>query len=241
MISYTIAAYTMFISILKKVCKGFQIALSLFTLVYLTFAVITQIGIFPINVTLLVLYFLYTAYLTFFKKKNTNDTTKTVKRVYRITKLVLKAIPLATTLYTLWITTHNTNGLTIIITTLLLILWILQVLMEILIFILESNIKLFTSAALIDFKWVVDLHNHVSNNEKDWYFDYEQLHKNVECLEPIIDAQKAAKDAKIAEKKEKIRNTIKAFIPPILHVNHKKVKTTKVKKVKVKKSPKNSD
>ena len=55
MFPYTTAAYTYFINILKKVCKTFQIALSVFTLVYLTFALVTKIGIFPINLTLLVL------------------------------------------------------------------------------------------------------------------------------------------------------------------------------------------
>ena len=151
----------------------------------------------------------------------------------------MKAIPLATTLYTLWITSRNTNGLTIIITTLLLILWILQVLMEILIFILEANVNLFTSAVLIDIKWIVNLHNHLSKDEKDWYFDYDHHYENVNCLSPFLDAQKAAKEAKIAEKKQENKNKVKAFIPPIFHVMPKKVKTPKVKKVKVKKSPKN--
>lgn len=234
MFKYTSAAITLLLTNLKKWCKGFQIALSLFTLVYLTFAIIAKIGIFPINVTLLVLFFLYTAYLTFFKKHKTEDAEKTVKHIYRIAKLALKAIPLATTLYTLWITSHNTNGLTIITTTLLLILWILQVLMEIVIFIIEINFKLFKSAFLLDIKWIIQLHDITHFEKDDWNIDFEELQNNVQDLLPII---KTKKD----EKKQNTINNINKFIPPILHVKPKKVKPPKVKKVKVKKSPKNPD
>lgn len=238
MIKYTSAAFTLLLNDFKKLIKGFKIALSLFTLLYLTFAIVAKMGIFPINVALLVMYCLYTAFLLFFKKKASNDDTNTVKHTYHIAKLVLKAIPLATTLYTLWITSNNLNGLTIIVTTLLLIFWILQVLLEIVVLVVESYAKLFKSAFLIDAKPFINAYNLFNVKENDIVIDFDEHCKNVGKLDPIIKANKAAKAAK---KKQKAVNTIKAFIPPVL-LSQPKTKKVKVKKVKkVKNSSKKSD
>jgi hypothetical protein len=198
MFPYTRAAFTLITDAAKKLIRIFQILLSLFTLAYLVLSLVFSFGNLYVNVALLTLYVCYTVFLLCTVKSKATNAKKELGRAYRVARLLLRAIPLGTTLYTLWITTQSTNGATIILTTLLLIFWIAQMLLELILFIVEPRITLLANAVIRDCKPFIVMHN-MFHAHQDFKVDFDDVAQKTAILDPIVKKEKAAQAAKAAK------------------------------------------
>ena len=150
MLKYTKAAIDKIKEDLKVGVALFEIITLILMLTYLILALSFSFGNLIINIILLVvvsIYFLfYLANLKFrFKWFNS-----IFKKYYRIIRLIILASSLTITLYELYVTTNEVNPVTIILVTLLIIFWLLQVVIEIIYRLVVNEIDLLLQAIAQD-------------------------------------------------------------------------------------------
>ena len=151
MIKYTKAAIDIMIrdiKILSNILKYLTLTLSL---AYYIYALITQIGNSVVNIVLISLIGCFLIFELITIKIDINKITKRViRRIYRWSKLIIKASVLAATLYSLYLTSITTNGLTIVLSTLTLIFFVIQLIVELLRFLFERYKDLLLDAVKQD-------------------------------------------------------------------------------------------
>lgn len=150
MLKYTKAAIDKIKEDLKVGVALFEIITLILMLTYLILALSFSFGNLIINIILLVvvsIYFLfYLANLKFrFKWFNS-----IFKKYYKIIRLIILASSLTITLYELYVTTNEVNPVTIILVTLLIIFWLLQVVIEIIYRLVVNEIDLLLQAIAQD-------------------------------------------------------------------------------------------
>ena len=150
MLKYTKAAIDKIKEDLKVGVALFEIITLILMLTYLILALSFSFGNLIINIILLVvvsIYFLfYLANLKFrFKWFNS-----IFKKYYKIIILIILASSLTITLYELYVTTNEVNPVTIILVTLLIIFWLLQVVIEIIYRLVVNEIDLLLQAIAQD-------------------------------------------------------------------------------------------
>lgn len=191
MFDYSFAAFKLLEDDFKKWVKFFRIAFSVFSFLYLTYVLILEKGIFLVNVILAAMYIMYTTFeLITLKKKVTNGTRNLTATGYRWAKLLLKAVTLASTLYNIYVATIDFDGISIILATLTIIVWVLQVLLELVYLILKPRIKLLCAGVLTDVKPIINAHNLFSPEYKDWKIDNFDFTKESDILFKKIQATK---------------------------------------------------
>ena len=198
MFDYTKAAGVMILEDLKKWRNNFQIFFSLFTLVYLSYCLIRQVGIFYINLALSVLYVAYTAFQLVTLKRNDKKLKKRVARTYKWARLLLKTLTLASTLYGIYVASTAVDGISLILATLTIIIWVIQVLLEVLTVIIEPKIRLLTAGFIEDTKPLVTAVNLIPTVNISW--DNSDNEKELEILEERVVLNQAQKI--MARKKE---------------------------------------
>lgn len=155
MLDYTRAAFGKIVDDFKKFLFIFGIAAQAVSLLYLIYALFAPQGILVVNIILLIL---STAYLIFLCVQGVNAENKPqkklAKRIYKWSKLLIKLYTLAVALYALNFTIDNTLGLSVILTALQLIGWVLQVLFEVVSLILEKLYDLVITAIKADLEQV---------------------------------------------------------------------------------------
>lgn len=162
MLNYTKAVIHDTIKDLKRFFFILSLIMQVAYIVYLTYALISKIGNIYVNISLLVLTF---AYLVFFiimygKKSKAK---RYVRRAYKWSKLTINAFTLGVAVYGIYLTFNNANPLTIVLTAVMVILWILQVLLEIVIYYFENRKDLLISSLELDFEFITKPANTVSN------------------------------------------------------------------------------
>ena len=155
MIKNTLAS----VSIIKRELSLFSFLANLFSslimIAYLTFSMIMQRGILAVNIVLAALtVFNLTVYLVT-KRAGGSDAKKLRRRVkhfYNISKIVLNSIPIATVLYILAFTGEEIPRLEMVLLPLMIIMWIVQLSLEVATVYIQSRITLFTDAIRLDFE-----------------------------------------------------------------------------------------
>ena len=192
MFDYSRAAGQLILEDLKKWCHRFKTFFSIFTLIYLSYCLIMDVGIFYVNATLLVLYVIYTVCEFIAFKKQNKKLKRVVSRGYKYARLALKTLTLGSTLYGIYIASTAVDGISLILATLTIILWVLQVLLEVVTVIVEPRVKLFVAGVMKDGKPLISAINLLSK-ETNWSFDYDKYEKEYELLEKRVERNKAAK------------------------------------------------
>jgi hypothetical protein len=194
MLDHSKAALALIQEDLKKWTKVFKIVFSIFSLLYLSYSFLVKNGNFYVNIILISLYSIYTFFELLTYKKDMKKVKKIIARSYKWSTLFLKAFTLGTLLYGIYVGTRNVDGISMILTTLMIILWTLQVLLEILVTIIEPRIKLFTAGIMADLKPVANVINFV---KKDTFnVDLEGYKKELEILDKKVVEMKPPKDKK---------------------------------------------
>lgn len=202
MVDYSKAAIKIILDDLKKWSKIFKIGFSIFTLVYFVYTFVMEKGNIYVNIVLISLYVVYTLFELITYKKAIKKAKKIIARSYKWLKLFIKAFTLSSTLYGIYVATSNVDGISIILATLMIIVWILQVLLEIIVLVIEPKVKLIIAGVLTDAKPIINMHNFFTKKEKDWIINYEEYKKEIEILSKRVEETEKVKVKLPFKKKE---------------------------------------
>lgn len=203
MFKYTRASFRLIVNEFKRFLTIFKYGSLIFTISYFTYALISQTGNFIVNIILASLFVVYTIFELLTRNKNMKGTRKKVRRSYRWINLIFKTFTLGSMIYGIYITASNVKPISIILATLMIILWVLQVLMEIIVEVIEDKFELISDAFNKDVqdmqetikKPVTVVSNVIKKIQgKEIEQKEEVKNKNIEKLKVII------------EKKEKVKS-----------------------------------
>lgn len=152
MFKHTREAFNLILKDCKRYCNFFKIFSLIFTSLYFVYSLLSKTGIVVVNIILATLFVSYTIFELVVKNKGFKATKIVVKRSYKWINLSLKAFTLASMLYGIYTATTNVSAFSTIIATLMIILWVIQVLFELLVEILESKWDMLLSGLKKDFE-----------------------------------------------------------------------------------------
>ena len=156
MFKYTREALSVIIEDIKRYCKFFKFGSLIFSLVYFTYAIISGTGFLIANIVLLSLLGVYTLFEIITSNKNIKYVKRYVKRSYKWTNIIIKAFTLGSMLYSIYSATTKVSAISIIIITLMIVLWVVQLLLEIAAEIIENKADLLVNAYNQDIKDLKD-------------------------------------------------------------------------------------
>ncbi len=151
MFDYTKAALDKTIKDFKKIIFITALCTQIFSIIYLAYTLISKTGIFWINLILLILsvgsfvFFLYKL-----KKEEQKPSDVTIKRVFSFSKLTVKLFNLGIVIYGFYTAAATVSPITIIVTVLMIICWILQILFEVVAIVVGHLKQFFTEAFQAD-------------------------------------------------------------------------------------------
>ena len=147
MFKYTTAAYQSVLQDLKKWSVIFTWLLFTITTGYYIYAIVMEKGHLWANILSLSIIVIYTVFDTVTKYTNIKLVNKVSKTIFNWTRILIRAATLTLTVYGLCVATMDQiNPIDIILTTLMIIMWILSVLIEIVRNIFNSKKDLFIDA-----------------------------------------------------------------------------------------------
>ena len=149
MFVYTRATIDKIVNDLKRATTVFNFSGQLVYISYLIYAIFAPVGLIYINVPLLVASVLYFAfYLIYFKKSGSVQ--NAVKHSYKWIKITAKAFTLGVTLYGIYTATTHITSFSVILTTLMIIVWIVTLAIEITTLVVEYYAAMFKEALAAD-------------------------------------------------------------------------------------------
>ncbi len=157
MLDYTKGVLSQTLNDLKSIAFFSALALQIFQVGYLIYAICTGTGILAANIILLTL---STAYLAFILYVHFQDiekqTKKLLKNIYRWSKRAIKAFTLGVSIYGLFISASEPlttkSMVSIILVVFMLLAWVLDILFSLIVMVLEKRKDLFLNAFKMDFE-----------------------------------------------------------------------------------------
>lgn len=150
MLTYMKAALQKIKNDLKLGIAIFEIVTMILIISYLIFALSAQVGNLITNIILLTIVSIYFILFLLNLKFKFKIFRSVIKKYYTWIRLTILATSLGITIYELYFTTSEVNPITIILVTLLLIFWILQVVVEIIYRIFLNEVDLLVQAIAQD-------------------------------------------------------------------------------------------
>lgn len=153
MFDHTKSALKSTVKQIKFIANLFKYSTSAILIAYFIYTIFAKIGLIWANACLLALalFSLVFEIITDRSKSISKSTEKTVKRSVKFIKLFIRALTLGTMLFSIYMSAKNVNGITIIVTTLAVISWILSFLFEVVHIILEKKVKALVNSFKEDF------------------------------------------------------------------------------------------
>ena len=139
MFKYTKASIELILEDIRKYCTIFRYGSLSFTSIYFIYALIAKTGNFITNLILAVLFFGYTIFDLATQKRNVKSVKKVIKRSYGVIRFGIRAFTLGATIYGFYTASTNVNPISTVLTTLMIIMWVLQVLLEIIMNVFEDK------------------------------------------------------------------------------------------------------
>lgn len=190
MFKYTRTAIDIIISDIKKFSTIFNYGSLIFTSAYFIYALVTKTGNFIANIILASLFVGYTIFYFITKSMEMKTAKKIVKRSYKWIKIVIKTFTLGAMIYGIYITTTNVTPISIILATLMIILYVLQILLELACEIVEDKKDLLVEAVAKDMEIVTKPVSAVGN-----------FVKRIKGEEVVIEEKEPSRELKILEKR----------------------------------------
>ena len=182
----------------------------LFTIGYLTFSLMAGRGILAVNIALVSIAALNLAVFLITKNtenKSTKKMRRRVKHFCTLSKIVLNAIPLASVLYILAFTGEEISKIELALLPLMLLMWLVQLTLELVTLYVQNRLTLFTDAIKLDIEETVKPLTKVKNAflgapEKD---DEEGVsdHNRRVLAKRIAADELERKERRLAEKEKK--------------------------------------
>ena len=151
MFDYTKTALHKIYNDFLRIKKIFEVIAPLFSIAFLTYAVIAQTGIFIANCILLavaVAYYVFHLVVTF--RKTDKELVGGVKLTYKVCMRAIKFFTIAVAVYGLWFAVNDTDPTAMILNVLSLVGWLLGVVMDIISFIIGRYADLIKEAVEAD-------------------------------------------------------------------------------------------
>ncbi len=145
-------ALTSTINDFKAIYKTIKVISLIFTFAYLAYVFIAKVGNFWVNVALADVTVLYYVFFVFMVKRQNTPTHKVVKRIYHWAKLLVRAASLGILLYGMAVSPQKTPPLSIILATLTIIVWVLQVIFELICNLLEVHKDYIVASVIADWQ-----------------------------------------------------------------------------------------
>ena len=147
MFKYTKAAGNILINDFKKYAKIFRWTSSIVSIIYLTYEIVSNavtLGIaHPIYIALLVAFIIFTISDFFFDRYEKKIARKIARRIYKWFTIACRVFTLAMAIYQIYITpSSETNGISIMLTTLLILLWVVSFVSEILVEVVTDRVEI---------------------------------------------------------------------------------------------------
>lgn len=197
MFKYTRTAIDIIISDIKKFSTIFNYGSLIFTSAYFIYALVTKTGNFIANIILASLFVGYTIFYFITRSMEMKTAKKVVKRSYKWIKIVIKTFTLGAMIYGIYITTTNVTPISIILATLMIILYVLQILLELACEIVEDKKDLLVEAVAKDMEIVTRPVSAVGN-----------FVKRMKGEEVVIEEKEPSRELKILEKRM-VKNKLK--------------------------------
>lgn len=217
MFKYTKAVLNDIVNDLRKFLMIFTIVTQVFYIGYIIYAIVTGTGNAYVNYVLLAISVIYFAiYLIAIVKKD--KATKALKsvtgHVKKILKLLLKAFNLGIALYGMYYATTQINPVSIILTTFMILFWVMQALSEIIYFFAKRRIEMMIAGVQKDTEKISNVKNFFGNTIKKIKGEKIEEKKPMPTkvknyLDRVLEEhkqQKAEKKAKKKEEKKKIKD-----------------------------------
>ena len=122
-----------------KMFKRFSLA---FTTGYFVYVIAMQVGILAVNIVLALLFLTYTIFEFSTFKNDSKQVKRLVRKSYKAINLTIRLITLGSMIYGIYAATREVSALSILFATLMIVLWVLQVFLEIFVHILENKVDL---------------------------------------------------------------------------------------------------
>ena len=203
MLDYSLTAFNKIKNDFLRIKRFFDVVAPLFTIAFLTYSVIkTAIAkdfmfwVNAVSLTLTVAYYIFHLVVTF--RKTDKELKKAVKTVYKICVRTIKCFTLAVAIYGLWLSIDNLDPLTLILTMLSLVGWLLQIFLDIIMFVINRYAQFIKEAILADIEEIKKPITNVGN------FFKKMTGKEIE--EKEVSKTRAKLDAMVSERKEEIKN-----------------------------------
>lgn len=190
MFKYTRTAIDIIISDIKKFSTIFNYGSLIFTSAYFIYALVTKTGNFIANIILASLFVGYTIFYFVTKSMEMKTAKKVVKRSYKWIKIVIKTFTLGAMIYGIYTATTNVTPISIILATLMIILYVLQILLELACEIVEDKKDLLVEAVAKDMEIVTRPVSAVGN-----------FVKRMKGEEVVIEEKEPSRELKILEKR----------------------------------------
>jgi len=153
------------------------------------YAIYAKVGNIVVNSILLSLVVFYTLFELITKNKNIKHIKKIVRRSYKSIKFLTKTFSLGIMIYGIYVASTNVSGISIILATLMIILWVLQLLLELVVEIFDDKKDLIVAG------WNKDIENLKKPVTK--VNNFIKKFRGEEIVEEICDS----KELKLLEKK----------------------------------------
>lgn len=163
MLDYTRLALQKTYEDFKKIGHVFNVFTQLLYIAYLTYSIIVQTGrwwIKTIFLTISVAYFIFYIVVYYSKKQKLG---KVGKKVFKRSKLVLKFFELGVAFYSIAVTANDVTTASVILLAMMLVFWLLQVVFDVIVSILENRANLIFEGLKADWEEIKRPFDSVSN------------------------------------------------------------------------------
>lgn len=198
MFRYTKAAIDILINDIKKYCDIFKYSTMICTILYFIYALFSKTGNFIINSILLGLFVIYILLDVSTTKKEAKLLKRFILKSYKVLKFATKTFSLVVMVYSIYNATANVSGISIILATLMIIMWVLQLLFEIVIQLFNDKKDLIVAG------WSKDI-----ENLKKPVTNVTNFIKKVKGEEIIESTSSNTREIRILEKKLKEKELVK--------------------------------
>ena len=151
---------------IKRIDLGVNILIQLLYIAYLIIAIATGSGFFAVNVTLLALSLIYMIFFIIVSKYGDRKIKKLGKKIYKYSKYFLRIFTLGAAVTDLFVA-ENVSAFDIIFVSLMVLVFIVQIFLEIAIFVLTFRVKSFIKAVKNDLNPVSNIKK-LFNREKKY-------------------------------------------------------------------------
>lgn len=152
---HTKDALTTTINDFKSIYKSIKYISLFFTFAYLVYVFVAKVGNFWVNVTLAGITFAYYVFFVFSVKLQSRamqSTKKVVRRIYHWLRIIVRAASLGFLLYGMASDPKSVTPISIILATITVIIWVLQVIFELVCNLLEVHKDLIVESVVTDWQ-----------------------------------------------------------------------------------------